>query len=199
LKPRYGSPALAFLLRLKLRGLLRRQWRRMRTPKGFALTLIGLCAFELGFARPRLLLTQAQEDLAPAAAGDARALRGAPSCFISLSTALTNRGLYLPRTEIERLFSAPVSRADLVCATGSSRTACATSSTAASCSRAVRRVAHASASCAFAGIMLALQTLPVVNQILAISLGGIERRAADLLRRGGSLLLAGRGSWPSWG
>ena len=41
----YGSPALLLLLRLKLRGIVRRQWRRLKTPKGFALTAIGLGAF----------------------------------------------------------------------------------------------------------------------------------------------------------
>src|SRR6185295_14273765 len=34
--------------------------------------------------------------------------------LLTLATALSNRGLYLPRSEIERLFSAPLARADLV-------------------------------------------------------------------------------------
>jgi hypothetical protein len=133
--------------------------------------------------------THPSQPLAPAAA-EQRVLGAAVVLvLISLSTALTNRGLYLPKSEIERLFSSPVSRADLVryrlLANG------------------LRNVLGGIVLglfgarrmpvplLAFLGILLAMQTLPVVNQILAIALGGLERRAAEVLKRLGSLLLIG--------
>lgn len=184
-----GSPALVLLLRLKLRGLVRRQWRRLRTPKGFVLTAIGLCAFGVWFASLAFSFTRAPEPLGPEAAELRVRAFGLLLLLISLSTALTNRGLYLPRSEIERLFSSPVSRADLV------RYRLLANGLRNLLGGVVlglfgaRRMPEPAL--AFVGILLAMQTLPVLNQILAIALGGLERRAAEVLRRGGSLLLAG--------
>ena len=66
----FGSPALALLLRLKLRGLARRQWRRLRTPKGFLLTVLGFAAFalwvvtlDLHVTRPQATFTGADGEL----------------------------------------------------------------------------------------------------------------------------------------
>ncbi len=184
-----GSPALILLLRLKLRGLVRRQWRRLRTPKGFLLTAIGLCAFGAWFASLAFSFTRAPEPLEPAAAEMRVRAYGLLLVLISLSTALTNRGLYLPKSEIERLFSAPVSRADLV------RYRLLANGLRNLLGGVVLGLFGARRmpvpGLAFAGILLAMQTLPVLNQILAIALGGLERRAAEVLRRGGGLLLLG--------
>ena len=99
---RYGSPALMLLLRLKLGGLVRRQWRRLRTPKGFALTAVGLAAFGAWFASLAVSFARPPQALGPAEAELRVRAFGALLVLISLSTALTNRGLYLPKTEIER-------------------------------------------------------------------------------------------------
>ena len=185
----YGSPALVLLLRLKLRGLVRRQWRRLRTPKGFALTAVGLAAFVAWFASLAFSLAHQTVPLAQGAAELRVRAAGAFLCLLTLGTALSNRGLYLQKSEIERLFGAPVSRADLV---------------------RYRLLANGLRNLlggivlglfgarrmpepwlAFAGILLAMQTLPVVNQILAIAFGALERNAARVLRQAGSVLLFG--------
>jgi hypothetical protein len=44
---------------------------------------------------------------------------------------------------------------------------------------------------AFAGILLAMQTLPVLNQLVAIALAGLEKRTAQRLKRVGGFLLGG--------
>jgi hypothetical protein len=183
----YGSPALALLLRLKLRGLVRRQWRRLRTPKGFALTAIGLAAFGVWFASLAFSFTRPPQPLAPEEAALRVRAMGAVLLLISLSTAVANRGLYLPKSEIERLFSAPVGRADLVryrlLANGLRNLLGGIVLGLFGARRMPEPLL------AFAGIVLAMQTLPVVNQVLAIAFGGLERRAAAVLRRGGNLLL----------
>jgi len=184
----YGSPALVLLLRLKLRGLVRRQWRRLRTPKGFVLTAIGLAAFVAWFASLAFSVVHPAPPLAPEAAELRVRAAGAFLCLITLGTALSNRGLYLPKNEIERLFGAPVSRADLVryrlLANGLRNLL---GGIVLGLFGAKRMPAPG---LAFVGILLGMQTLPVVNQILAIALGGLERRAAAIMRRAGSLLLA---------
>jgi hypothetical protein len=183
----FGSPALALLLRLKLRGLLRRQWRRLRTPRGFLLTLVGAAAFASWIGSLTL------SSLRPAAplvgvGGELRVRAfGAMLVVISLSTALTNRGLYLPKSEIERLFSAPLSRAQLV------RYRLLASGLRSLVGGIVLGLFGAQRmpepALAFAGILLSTQTLSVVTQLVAILLGGLERRAAGVLRSLGSVLL----------
>jgi hypothetical protein len=183
---RYGSPALVLLLRLKLRGVARRQWRRLRSPKGLVLTLLGalLLAAWLGYLGVSVARGQAEIG---AEAAELR-VRGFALLLLtlSLSGALANRGLYLPKTEIERLFSAPVSRADLV------RYRLLANGLRSLLGGLVLALVGAarmpSAPLAFAGILLAMQTLPVVNQLAAITLGGLELRSGRWLRRAGSFL-----------
>jgi hypothetical protein len=185
----YGSPALALLLRLKLRGLARRQWRRMRSPKGFVLTLLGVLLFAAWFGYVGVSIARGREELAPAAA-ELR-VRGFALLLLtlSLSGALANRGLYLPKGEIERLFSAPVSRADLVRYRLLSN---GLRSLAGGLVLALFGSARMpSAPLAFVGILLAMQTLPVANQLAAIALGGLELSAGRWLKRAGSLLFLG--------
>ncbi len=187
MNPLVGSPALALLLRLKLRGLVRKHGRRLRTPKGLVLTLLGCAAFALwlgglafSFARPAELLT------GPEGALRVRAF-ALLLVVLSFSSALTNRGLYLPRAEIERLFSAPLARAELVryrLLAGGLRSLIGGLVLGLFGARRMPEPLLA-----FLGIVLAMQTLPVLNQLVAIALGGLEQRAADVLRRVGSLLV----------
>lgn len=182
-----GSPALTLLLRLKLRGFARRQARRMRTPKGIALTLLGLCAFGTWLAG--LLFSFLQDPrVLPHDQAEGR-VRAFALLFtlLSLSSALTNRGLFLPKNEVERLFSAPLARSALVhyrLLAGALRSLIGGIAFGLF---AARRMP--SPPLAFVGIVLALQTLPVLNQALAIALGSLGPRTAAVLRRVGSGLL----------
>ncbi|HEX6884007.1 MAG TPA: putative ABC exporter domain-containing protein [Planctomycetota bacterium] len=184
-----GAPALNLLLRLKLRGMVRRQVRRLRTPKGFVLTLVGAGAFAAWIASLTVASFQPIEPLS----GHVGELRvrafGALLLLVSLSTALTNRGLYLPKAEIERLFSAPLARADLVryrLLAGGLRSLLGGVVLGLF---GARRLPNPPL--AFAGIVLAMQILPVINQFVAIALGGIGQRASRLARRVGTGLLLG--------
>jgi hypothetical protein len=181
-----GSAALHLLLRLKLRGLLRRQWRRLRTPKGLFLTLVGAAAFVLWIGsltlasiRPGTVLVGPEGELRVRAFG-------ALLLLVSLATALTNRGLYLPKSEIERLFSAPLARADLVryrLLAGGLRSLLGGVVLGL---YGARRLPNPPL--AFAGILVAMQILPVLNQLLAIALVGLGQRASRWARHAGSLL-----------
>jgi hypothetical protein len=186
-KSALGAPALNLLLRLKLRGMLRRQWRRLRTPKGFVLTLVGAGAFLAWIASLALASFQRVEPLTgPVGELRVRAF-GALLLVVSLSTALTNRGLYLPKSEIERLFSAPLARADLVryrLLAGGLRSLLGGVVLGLF---GARRLANPPL--AFAGILLAMQMLPVLNQFVAIALVGLGQRGSRVLRHVGTALL----------
>ena len=115
------DPALRLLVRLKLRAALRAQRRRMRTPRGLIVSIVGglaVGAWIFGLAAGQFLDeinggggSLGQEPEA------ALSMSGVLCAFLLLLTvvgALAHRGLYLPREEIERLFAAPVSRQQLV-------------------------------------------------------------------------------------
>lgn len=183
------TPPLALLLRLKLRGLVRRQWRRVRTPKGFLLALIGGSAFALWIGSLAFSFRHAQVVYTGTGAELRVRAFGLMLFLLTLSTALTNRGLYLAKSEIERLFSAPLSRSDLVryrLMAGSLRSVVGGIVLGLFGARRMPDPILA-----FTGILMAMQTLPVVNQFVAIALGGLEQRGARLLKRVGSLLLTG--------
>lgn len=176
-----GHPALRLLARRKLHGTLRRQWRRVRTPKGLVLTLLGVTLFVLWFGSL----------LVPAIRGRARPLdpeRLRPMValgvllllVLSLSGAFVYRGLFVPRQEIERLFSAPVSRSDLVryrlwVNFGRSLFGAVLLGLVF-----LRHMPHPLYS--FAGIFLTVQTIPLLNQLTAILGGTLETAAARRLK-----------------
>ncbi len=110
-----GDPALRWLARAKLRGVIRRQLSRLRTPAGafFALFGVGL----LGLWSTSVIFTfvlgrgpQLPPELVEP--GVRFGLFG--MLVISLAGNLANRGLYLPGSEVERVFSAPVRRSDII-------------------------------------------------------------------------------------
>lgn len=187
MKLAYGSPALSLLLRLKLRGSVRRQIRRLKTPKGFVLTLLGTLVLALWLGSLALSFHQAPTRLDPFASELRVRAFGLMLFLMSLSTALTNRGLYLQKSEIERLFSAPVSRRDLV------RYRLLANGLRSLLGGVILGMFSArrmpDPPLAFAGIMLSMQTLPVLNQLVAIALGGLEQRSARTLKRVGTVML----------
>jgi hypothetical protein len=106
-------PALRRLLVLKLRGRVRAGLRRLRTPKGLLFGLVGGSFFVLWVVSLVLRLREG----APATTVDpvpVAALAITAYLAFALTANLSWRGLYLPRAEIERLFSAPVGRRELV-------------------------------------------------------------------------------------
>ena len=110
-----GDAGLWLLLRLKLRGTLRKQWRRLRTPSGIVFALLGLLLMVLWIGslafgwRPEFRGSIDDGLRIPAT-------QAAYFCLgiVTLASALNHRGLYLPKEEIERLFSAPVTRRDII-------------------------------------------------------------------------------------
>jgi hypothetical protein len=109
------SPALRLLARRKFVGFWRRQARRMRTPKGALLALLGLAVFALWFGgvlvqslgNQRALLDPNVLELTVVASLFALTL-------LSLANALSFRGLYVHPSEIETLFSAPIPRSEMI-------------------------------------------------------------------------------------
>lgn len=113
--PLLGSPALRQLALLKLRGVVRRALRRVRRPSGALFALVGLVL--VGGWVATLLLGAREQPRSPLAPEELRALVQAGLSvllLVTLLSAFAAKGLYLPREELERLLSAPVSRADLV-------------------------------------------------------------------------------------
>ena len=176
------EPSLGLLLRLKMRGSARRMWRRVKSPRGAALTLFGLAL--LGFWILAILLGSRVETPAGLEV-DPESLRGnvrlALMIFFTVSVggALVNRGLFLPSSEIERLFSSPLKRSDLV------RYRLLVS---------VGRNLLGGALFAFLiarrlpdpiwgyfGVLVTIQVLPLANQFLAILAGLVEGRLARTL------------------
>jgi hypothetical protein len=175
------APPLRLLLRLKLRGRLRQQWRRMQTPRGAALTLLGVLLFGAWFAMLAFSLLGSGSPAEPLQLEQRVRVVALLFTLLTCSSALAHRGLFLAREEIERLFSAPVRRADLVryrLLSSSFRNGLGGLLIALVSMRGLPRP-----TLAFLGILLSMQTLPVLNQIVAIGLGGLESRAAEALRR----------------
>lgn len=110
-----GGDALAWLLRAKARGWLRLLRRRLATPSGalFALVGVAVAALWIGslFYRSSIAVPL---DLEPELTVPMARLALAGLVVLALSGALVHRGLYLPAEEIERLFSAPLARTELV-------------------------------------------------------------------------------------
>jgi len=184
------SRALRTLLRLKLRGTVRRQWLRLRTPKGILLSLLGLGLFGIWFGSITLssLVRSPQLSSLDELRGTVR-LGAIALTTLSLSSALSHRGLFLPGEEIERLFSAPLKRADLVryrLLAGLGRSFFGGLILAALVMPRMPQKLFA-----FCGVMAGMLSLPFLHQALAILLASLERRWARVLKRFGSTFFVG--------
>jgi len=175
-------PALRKLAWLRLRGLLRRQRRRLRRPTGWLLALAGLAVVGLWIAA--LLWSPARQSpsaLTPERLEVLARCAGLVLLLMTVLGAFNHRGLYMPAEEIERLFAAPISRADLVryrLLVGFARS-CIGSLVLGLV--AVRRLP--SPVWGLLGVFLAAQTLPVVGQTVSVLLGDAENRVQRLLTR----------------
>ncbi len=110
-----GDPALRHLAAMKLRGGLRRQLRRLKTPSGLIFMLVG-AAITVTWLGSLILGRDFTDGAARAPEELQRWTQLGMLAFTTVTglTALSVRGVYLPKNEIERLFAAPVSRADLI-------------------------------------------------------------------------------------
>ncbi|MCA8979017.1 MAG: hypothetical protein H6831_04060 [Planctomycetes bacterium] len=113
-----GDPALRTLARLKFRGALRKTWKRMRSLSGLLFMALGGGVVVLWIFS---IYMSGQGDDGSSPFRDMqielRPMMQAVMAFftvVSLSSAANVRGLYLPKSEIEALFAAPVRRTDLV-------------------------------------------------------------------------------------
>jgi hypothetical protein len=100
------------LLFLRVRGAWRKQLRRLRTPAGLFMALLGTAIFAIWMAS--VLVGGSARGLPPETVELRLGLVALSFSAVTLAGALRFRGLFLPREEIERLFAAPLARADLV-------------------------------------------------------------------------------------
>lgn len=179
-----GHPALAYLARRKFAGFWRRQVRKLRTPKGALLALLGAGVFALWFGSVVL-----QSGLRGRSGfntdADTFEFLSTAGLFafgvFSVANAFSFRGLYLPPNEIEALFSAPLSRSQLI------RHRLATSLARASLGALffgwmVARIAPRP-QFAFFGAVTAFLTLQLTSQAVSLLAGGAENRLADRLAK----------------
>jgi hypothetical protein len=183
-----GDAALLLLLRFKWRGFWRKQWRRLRTPSGILLALLGggvlalwlfSMVFQFGRRGPRGLAVEDAELV----------IQCALLALVTLtaSTALSFRGLHIPASEIETLFAAPVSRAAMIrmrLAVALVRSAVGALFVGLGASRLATWPLYG-----FAGAFLALLWIPVLSQGLSILFGDAENRLAARLANGPSRVL----------
>lgn len=175
-------PSLRLLARFKLRGALRRQRARLARPSGVVFALVGMGLFALWLLpvvaswQGAPLTRRSPEELA--------AIIGV-ACFaftlLGVSSALSHRGLYLPKDEIERLFSAPVSRADLVRYRLWASLGRASFGGLVLGTMSFRHMPEPVFG--FLGAFLATLTLPIIGQGAAILAGSAENRLAARLAR----------------
>lgn len=177
----FGHSGLAWLARRKLRGTLRKTGRRLKTWKGAILTLLGVGLFAMWIGSITLSTLSGGrgpiglEELVPKVQMAALIL-----VLLNLASAFQHRGLFLPADEIERLFSAPLRRGDLVryriLATCGRSLFGALIIALATVSRMPRPLF------AFLGIFVAVMTIPLLHQLAAILAGGLEHRLAARIR-----------------
>ncbi len=180
------------LFALKLRGALRKQVRRVRTLAGAVLFLLGLLLLTLWIGSLAIGYGgRGEVEIAAHLRAPLARLLITMMALVTLASSLTHRGLYLPGEEIERLFSAPVSRADLIryrllVASGRSLFGALILALLVQSRTPVGLYG-------FVGALLTMLTLPVAAQALSILAGDAENR---LLRRlpGRALRLAIVGS-----
>jgi hypothetical protein len=177
-----ASQALRLLFVLKLRAALRMQVRKLRKPLNWLFLALGLLLL-VGWAGAALAGRHAvsRADVAPAVLQLGVEIGLFSLLALTVIGAFQHRGLYLPKDEIERFFSAPLARADLVryrLLTVLSRSLLAAAFFGLIAARRLPGPAWA-----FAGMLTALLTMPLVGQLVAVLLGDAENRLARLSRR----------------
>lgn len=177
-----GHVALRKLARLKLRAWFRSSRRRLSTPSGIVFGLLGLLvmalwigsvAFQSVFTRSTGIAPELQFELVRVGLFVITTL--------TVTASLAHRGLYLPKDEIERLLSAPVTRADLVRYRLLSNLA--RTFVFAIVMAFVVAARMPVRGFAFVGMVLAVMTLPMAGQAAALLSGDAENRLGRFLKR----------------
>ena len=115
----FGHAGLRVLIRMKARGVVRSQIRRLKRPSSwiFLLLGLGLSAVWIGsiIVSGSMRRSMALPDATSTAASMITTQAGLLVLFLlTIIGAFNHRGLYLPKEEIELCFSAPLSRSDLL-------------------------------------------------------------------------------------
>ncbi len=177
-----GLAALTWLLRAKFRGTLRKQVRRLRTPRGIVFALLG--AFVFGSWILSLVFGASLRGEFEPNRGDPLPVQVFSTLFVALalSGAFTHRGIYFPRDEIERLLSAPLLRSDIVRYRMLVSMGKGLISGLVVALLLMRRMSNPLY--AFLGVMLGMCTLPILQQGASLTLGAIEVRFGRFARGG---------------
>lgn len=177
-----GHPALRLLARLKLKGMWRRQVRRFKRPSGAIFALLGLLVIGAWVASVIFgqSMSPRSEGADPALFALVQLVATSLTVF-TIAGAMSHRGLYLPRQEIEILFAAPVSRSNLV--RYRLQAALGRSLFGALFFGLVVMMRMPRPAFAFPGAMLAMMTLPVVGQAASVLAGDAENRLFKRLAR----------------
>jgi hypothetical protein len=201
-----GHPALRLLARRKFSGALRKQVRRLKSVKGLLFAIVGFSAIALwmGSALVNGFLLGTREGRQFADEIEFR-IGGTVILAMSLFGALSFRGLYLPREEIELLFAAPISRGDVIryrLWTSLGKSILGSVFLAVLVMGKVREPLYG-----FAGTFLLMMTVPILAQMLSLLAGDAENRwvgrvpkgALRALNVGGILILLAIFLYPSSG
>ena len=174
-------PALALLARKKFVGIFRKQVRRLKTVKGAIFAFFGILVFTMWFGS--LLLGQFA--VRPGHGGDAAVVLTADTVQVSIfflvvftvMSSLGFRGLFLPKDEIELLFSAPVSRSDVIryrLLTNIGRSLFGGVIVGLIATKRAPNPWYG-----FVGTFLAVQALPLLSQGISLAVGSAESRVAS--------------------
>jgi hypothetical protein len=178
----FGHPALHLLIRLKIRAGIRQQVRRLKRPTGWIFMILGLCLMMLWAGG--LLFGNRFARAAPVSEELTAFWTHAGLLLLVVMTVIgsfSHRGLYLPKEEIERCFSSPISRPDLVryrLLINLLRSIFAGVLFGAMTARRMPVAAFG-----FVGVMVTMLTLPILGQASALLLGDAENRIAKLSSR----------------
>lgn len=179
----FGHPAFRKLIALKFRGAVRGQFRKLKRPSSWIFLILGagLLLFWLAsvFFAGMVQRSNVQRD--PQLLFVGAQMLMALLCVMTVISAFSHRGLYLPREEIELAFSAPVTRGDLVRYRLLINLLRALLTGTVFGVLSALRMPHPGFG--FAGAMIAVATIAVIGQAAAILLGGAENKLGKLAQR----------------
>lgn len=168
------------LFRLKFRGGMRKQFRRLKQPKHWIFLIVGGLAAVSWIS---MVFVNAMAGRQISSVGPDVFVVTQISMFVlfvlTIVGALSYRGLYLPKDEIELGFSAPITRSELV------RYRLFVSmmkSLFAGLLFGIGAAVRTSSVYAFCGVFVGMMTIPIVGQGAALLLGGAESRIGRLAK-----------------
>lgn len=172
------SPALSLLVRLKLRGSLRKQLRRLRTPKGVMFAVLGGAIVLMWFAS--LIFGTMGGYFDPEELPLYVNVGAFAFLAMTITASFNHRGVYMPIEELERLLASPATRRDvlryrLICSAGRYLFSGLVFGVITA-----RRLPHP---LAFFGVLVCMLTLPLVGQLASLTFGALENRLGGWFKR----------------